>query len=515
MRTARLLLCLPLFLLASPTPVPERLHLVVLHTNDVHGQLLPRVATWVRAEPQPLVGGIERLADYVAQVRAQEGEHVLLVDGGDWFQGTPEGLLDGGDAFLRLLVSVGYDAMCVGNHEFDHGVEALEQQLVALAPPAVLAGVSHEDGARLAQVPAYRLFERAGLSIAVVGLLTPVTPDITHESARWLRFEQPGQALAAVRAQLAALEHPVDLVLPVTHIGVDADRVLAQRHPDLPLIVGGHSHTFLKEGEREGRTWIVQTGSKLSAVGRVDLWFDADSREVVESRVAVISLYDEVPQARRDPELHAACDALVERSAKLMDEVLGRLEAPLTRAKSPYESSNAGNFITDAMRRYAEADVAIQNRGGIRCDLPAGELDRRGLFELLPFGNNLVVFSLTGAQLEAVVKRGVEGMAHSGLEFSGMQVSVALQEAVDGAERKEIARLAGIRVGGQPLAREAVYRVATNSFLAGGGDGYIELAATKARAVDPILLRDLLATVFEGGAAVAASTEARYHVIRE
>ncbi|MFT4537724.1 MAG: 5'-nucleotidase/UDP-sugar diphosphatase [Planctomycetota bacterium] len=506
MRLHRTFLLVPLFLLSVRAPLPERLHLVVLHTNDVHGQLLPRTATWMREEPKPLVGGVERFANYVESVRADAPDSVLLVDGGDWFQGTPEGMIDDGDAFMKVLARVGYDAMCVGNHEFDYGVDALQGQLAETEVPAVLTGVTNAEGRSLPGIPEYLLLERAGLRIAVVGLVTPSTPDITHESTRALLFESPSKALARVRAELDQLEPPVDLVLPLTHIGVNSDRVLAKAHPDLPLIVGGHSHTFLKNGVNEGTVSIVQTGTKLSAVGRVDLWFDADTKELLKKSVRVVSLLEEVPAAERDEELAQACAKLVKRSAKVMDEVLGELVQGLQRASGKHRSSTAGNFITDTMRDYAKADVAIQNQGGIRTNLAAGAVDRRALFELLPFGNNLVVLTMTGSQLEAIVRRSVEGMAHTPIEFSGMQVTVSVDDAAT--------RLEGIQLAGRAIVAEARYRVATNSFLAGGGDGYIEFAAIQRRDSDPILLRDLLARAFEGKAKVQPASDNRILVLK-
>ncbi len=487
----------------------DRLHVVVLHTNDIHGQVLPRKATWLKRADPPMVGGLPRVAACVKRVRAEveaAGGAVLVVDGGDWFQGTPEGLIDGGLGFVNALAGVGYDALCVGNHEFDHGIPNLVDLIRKSALPAVAANLDERtNGRRVEWVPPWRLVERGGLRIALVGLVTPATPEITHPDAQTLIFVDPAEALARVKQELV---QGVDWILPLTHLGIGDDKALARAHPDLSLIVGGHSHTFLKEGEREGSTLIVQTGAKASAVGRVDLWFDRATRKVVESRATLIDLDTEPAPSEGVQRVVEACADLVRRSDARMSEVIGELAGPLTRAKDPLASSPAGNFLADAVRAHGVADVGIMNRGGIRADLEAGPVTRRMVFEIAPFENNLTVLTMTGAELWSMVQRAVEGKGHSGIEVSGVVLDVHVE-----AEGQW--RLTGVEVGGQPLDRARDYRVATNSFLADGGDAYAPKALPGPRRKDdPILIRDLLEQVFVHKKCVVPSAENRYRVTR-
>ena len=462
----------------------ERVHVIVLHTNDVHGQVQPRIASWLRIANPPMAGGLGRIGGYVNQARAEAertGAHVLVVDGGDWFQGTPEGALDDGLAFVETLHEVGYDGMCVGNHEFDHGVDVLERLLAAARVPALLANVRQPSGERLAGTRPYRIVERGGIRIALVGLVSRDTPVITHPSAGELSFEDPIAELERVRSEL---EGRADWILPLTHIGVGADRELARAHPDLDLIVGGHSHTFLREGTQEGTTRIVQVGSKASSIGRVDVWFDAESKEVVELDAKAIDLYREPDAAHRNADLDRACKRLLERVSEVMEVQIGWLESPLTRAEHPLHSSPAGSLITDLMRARTGADVAIQNRGGIRASLQRGVVTRRDAFAMFPFGNHLVTLTMKGAELDRCMRRAIEGESRRGPEFSGMTVELRRV-----GEAAEIVRLL---VGGEPLDLERSYRVVTNSFLAHGGDGYEEFDRCRKRADDPVLLRDVL-----------------------
>lgn len=493
-----------LLALAASCVVPggrgESIHLVLLHTSDVHGQVLPLRATWIDASPRPLTGGLPRLAAAVHRVRREETAPVILVDAGDWYQGTPEGAIDLGLSFVSGLASLDYDAMCLGNHEFDHGLANLHRLLEQGGPPAVCANLEDpRSGERVPWVPPWRIVERAGLRIALVGLVTPETPDITHPDARTLRFVDPVEALGAARAELRGR---ADLVIPVGHVGIAAGRRLAAAYPDLPVVVTGHAHTMLERGVREGRTLIVQAGAKAAVLGRVDLWLDPRTHAVERSRARLIGLLDEPAPEDRSPELELLCRVLVEESDAELSKVAGELTAaparrPLAGVRN--SSSAAGNWIADAMRARTGADVAMHNRGGTRADLEAGLVTRRDLFELLPFDNELTTMTLTGAELEAVVRQSVEGGTHAPLDYSGL---VAYVES-------DPPRLERVEVAGQPLDPARDYRVTVNTFLAEGGDAYAPLVAGRYRITDPILLRDLLALQFDGQQRVTPASDER------
>lgn len=482
---------------------PER-HIVVLHTNDVHGQVLPRPAVWLKdVNPIPDSGGLPRLAAHLRRLVDEEtrgGAAVVVVDGGDWFQGTPEGQLEQGRGFLRALAAAGHDAVVVGNHEFDHGVDVLVDHLEEVPLPALLANARLEGGAALPGTAEFRIVERAGLRIGLVGLLTVTTPEITHRQTRDLKWEAPADALRRVRETLDA---GVDLVLPVTHIGIDQDVILAREHPDLPLIVGGHSHTFLRKGVRQGGTLIVQAGAKASVIGRVDLWLD-EAGQVVRSEARHIDLYDEPDDAFRNAEVDRLCAALVKRSAERMDQVVGVLGGPLGVTRRPLVNASAGSLIADLIRARTGADVAVHNRGGIRTSLVAGPVTRRDLFMILPFDNHVETVTLTGAQLFEIFRLTIEENRRP-LEFSGAVLRVR-----DGGKENALVE---VLVDGVPLDPAASYRVATNSFLAAGGDGWKELQEGTDREIDRILLRELLEKAF-GGGLLMPPTDQRYEIER-
>lgn len=504
---------LVLSLLVSWAKPQEELHLIVLHTNDMHGQVVPLPATWLKdIDPPPTSGGLNRVGAYIQQVRADalaEGAGVLVVDGGDWFQGTPEGALDKGLGIMRAMASMGYDAVAVGNHEFDHGVAHFETMLAQVSLPALLANARTKSGGTVVGTGEYTLFDRGGVTICVVGMCSVQTPQMSHPSTRDLEWEEPADTLTRIQKELAAREVAVDWWLPVTHCGVDADRELARKHPELDLIVGGHTHTVLKRGKREGRTLIVQAGSKARSVGRVDLYFDAETKVMLRGEARLVNLLGDPKKGQAVPELEKACQELLRRSAIAMDQVVGRLLGPLEGSRDAYSTSSSGNMITDLMRARTGAQVAIHNRGGIRANVPAGEVTRRDLFRILPFDNHLVTLTMTGQQLSDLLSRSLEGRGRSGLEFSGIVAQVRRQG------RHPV--VVGFLVAGKKLDPEAEYLVTTNSFLAAGGDAYTEFQQASQRVMDPVLQRTLLEEALAGpwkeGKGVAPSLDNRFEIL--
>ncbi|MFT5197767.1 MAG: 5'-nucleotidase/UDP-sugar diphosphatase [Planctomycetota bacterium] len=463
--------------------------LIILHTNDIHGQVLPLPATWLKdREPVPDTGGVERLAAYVKKVRAQaerDGHEVLVVDAGDWFQGTPEGGIEDGLPFLEILGEVGYDAMAVGNHEFDHGVQVLEDHLSVLEIPALLANTSEPSGSFLKGTQPYLIVERAGLRIALVGLLTVDTPSITHHSASTLFWADPAKVLVSLTEDL---KDDVDWVLPLTHMGFRGDQELVAQVPGIPLVIGGHSHTLLAQGSKQGDTWIVQAGSKARGVGRVEVWVDPQTRTLERIVPAVVNLYKETAEGFSNPKVAELTRELLQRSERRMNVVVGHLNADLKRGKAPRQTSTAGNWVTDVMRSQTQADVALQNRGGLRSNLVAGPITRRDVFRMLPFNNTVIVLTMKGTELESLMRRTIESENGATLEMSGMQV---------GAKQNGSAwQMTQLLIGGQPIEPERAYRVATNSYLAGGGDGFKEFTFVRERTKEGPVQRDVIEVMF-------------------
>jgi 5'-nucleotidase len=475
-------------------------NVVFLHWNDFHGQFRPQLAFWKARgggdrRELPEVGGAAALAGYVARTREQAeaaGQHVVVTDGGDWYQGTIEGNEDRGRLAVEFLSRLSPDAVVLGNHEYDFGPENV-RALVAAARFPVLGANVLQAGAKERKlcdyVVPFQVVPVRGLKVAVVGLITARTKDVS--TGPWGEAEF-GDEIEALRAVLPAAAAASDVVVLLTHCGLEKDRELAQAFPAIPLILGGHSHTGLKEPFREGGTWIVQTHGKASEVYRVEAHVDAARKRLQLLRGELVELDRE-----RHPDDPATAAWIAESTKDLAaswDRVIGELRTPLDDDRGA-RSTAAGNLVCDAFAATAGADLGFSNKGGIRTRLRAGPLSPRMLYELLPFDNNLVSFDLTGAQIRAILQASV-GSGRRLLEIGGGTYRYTVRDG----QRV----LVEVRVGGAPLDDAKTYRVATSSFLARGGDGLEGFAAGTNRKDHGILLRDVLIRIAERDKELAA-----------
>ena len=460
----------------------EPLRFVLLHTNDLHGQMLPREATWLDRQSPPRVGGFATIAAYVRDVREQgkrERFSVILVDAGDWFQGTPEGNRTKGAAVVGWMNLVGYEAATLGNHEFDFGLGNLRSLLSLAKFPVLAANVfDAKTGAPMRGLRPHAVVERSGVRFAFVGILTDATSEITIAGAtEGLRF---GDEVETARSAVAAARREADLVFLLTHCGLESDRALAAALPEVPLIVGGHSHKVLPQGERNGKTLLVQAGSKGGSIGRVELAIDPETKAIRSASARLDDLL--VDKFGEDLESSKLVARETEAVRVEIDAPVGVLLESLGRTTG-LRSSSAGNLIADATREAAGAEIAFANKGGLRTALPAGPVTKRSFFELVPFENTIVSFTMTGAEIEEVLRASVRGDGRSPLEVSGLLVRWREREG-----RK--AQFLGAEVSGKPLEASRGYRVAVNSFLAGGGDRYPQFQKGRDSKDTGILLRD-------------------------
>jgi len=308
--------------------------------------------------------------------------------------------------------------------------------------------------------------------VAVIGLITTSTPYITTPGVTGgLEFADPVPVVRALVKEIDA-----DLFVVTSHLGRDDELRLARAVPELALICGGHSHTPYVR--KIGKTLVLQTQGRSITLARADLDLDPDGWRVVRSKGEFLPVDPRAaPPDRRVQEI---VDRYGADLATRMKEVVGELAAPLRRARGRV-SSSAGNWMADVIRRQGRAEIGFMNKGGIRCDLEAGDVTAGDVYRIMPFDNTVVAMDLTGAEVRAILERNSAEGRRSGLEWSGLVVEIER----DG-------RLAAVRVGDAPLDDEHTYRVATNSFVAAGGDGFMTFREGRRREIGP-LVRDALA----------------------
>lgn len=439
---------------SAETPI---ISLKIIHINDLHGHIQPEAD---KAAPGMMSGGAVYLGAMVLREKAADPEGWILLAAGDMFQGTPVSNVFRGKPVTEIMNYLGFDAMVLGNHEFDWGQETLQEITKRSAFPVLGANILLPGGKPLPGTRKYIILERKGLKIAVIGIITPDTALTTKpENVKGLSFTEPERVLPGLIRE--AREKGAALVIVLSHCGLERDRKIAALVAGIDVIVGGHSHTAIEPPCLAGNTIIVQAGWAGKYLGVLDIQYDAQSGKI-SGYTAKGELKPVVEEKGLSP------DAKIEKIIESFDKqirgefsrIVGETSVELTR--SYVEESNLGDLICDAIREAAAADIAFQNSGGIRADIPRGKITLNQVFQVLPFDNQLISMDLTGRQITAALERSAAG-EHGILQVSGLKVTVDVK-APPGSRIKQVI------VAGRKIEPDQHYRVAVNDFLAAGGD---------------------------------------------
>jgi 2',3'-cyclic-nucleotide 2'-phosphodiesterase (5'-nucleotidase family) len=434
--------------------------LTILHTNDMHAQFLPKEALWVRETPKPRVGGFARIKELVDSIRAVEAA-TLVLDAGDVMTGNPitDRTYRGaeGGALFAMMNMIGYDAWCPGNHDFDISQDNLRKLVSIASFPALSANLVNDQGDFPVGNKPYAIIERGGLRIGIIGLMSPELYSLVNQNNLvGIRVLSP---VETVRKYIAVLGGKTDLMILLTHQGVDLDSALAAEISGVDVIVGGHSHTRLRTPKVVNGIIIVQTGSSTENLGELQLTVD-DGRVVNYSGKLIPTWVTRKP---RPNELTALVDSMQVEIDREYSEVIAILGSDWKR--SEFQSA-IGTFIADAQRIAAAADVGFMNNYGIRKDQAAGPMTKRDLFEILPFRNTLTTFAMSGKQLAGVVRFMLE--KHPAIQIAGMTATFK-RRPDNSVEFRDM------RVGGEPLDEAKTYTCAASDYMVGEARRYLGL----------------------------------------
>jgi 2',3'-cyclic-nucleotide 2'-phosphodiesterase (5'-nucleotidase family) len=459
--------------------LPTRVRIIA--TNDFHGTLEPRVdARGVRR------GGAGAVAAVIEQAtRECESCAILLLDGGDMFQGTPASNLVFGRSVVAIYNALGYIAAALGNHEFDWGQDTLRARMREARYAILGANVRYADGGDVPWIRDDTLVDVRRVRIGIIGVATIETPHTTLAAhVRDLRFVE---AVPVVIERARSLrERGAQLVVVVAHAGAYCDDEGDDRCAgeivelargvvgDVDVIVSGHTHSLVRS--LEAGVPIVQARSNGRAVGVIDL---------VPGQPPVVSVRDVLTDSVAPS---ARVDSLALRA---IAAVAPRVSAPVANVTVYLQRSGEqhplGHLIADAQRWAGNADVAVTNNGGIRADLPAGTATYGRLFEVQPFANPLHRFTLRGSDLRAYLEKLVGGRTPPRVHVSG--VTLSYDPRGPSGHRLLSTKLAN----GRDIADDAQYTLVMNSFMATGGDG-LALDAAAVRS-EPLPLIDLDALI--------------------
>jgi 2',3'-cyclic-nucleotide 2'-phosphodiesterase (5'-nucleotidase family) len=456
-----LVLSLPVILRLSSAALARQaeISLTILHVNDTHGHIIAYQDKSV--DPERPVGGAEYLAKMIERERAANPDGTILLSAGDMFQGTPVSNLFHGKPVIEIMNYLHYDAMALGNHEFDWGQDVLQSIIASASFPVVSANVFKRGGRHIPGVKSYVILKRKDVRIAVIGITTPETYYTSKPgNLTGLTFVQPEKVLPAIIRRVRA--QGASIVVALTHDGLDADRELARKVRGIDIIVGGHSHTAIRDPVIESGTVIVQAGSNGIYLGVLNITFDRAKKKILSyTRKDELRLVSPASDAQLDPNVARIVDKYEAQVKTEFSKVIGTAAADLTRGSS--RESTLGDIVTDAMRDASGAQIAFQNGGGIRADIPKGPITLEAVFTALPFDDDLVSMDLTGEQIWELLENSV--LSENMLQVSGIQIVYDLSKPAG-------AKVTSVEVAGKPMEAQATYRVVTNDFLAAGGSKF-------------------------------------------
>lgn len=461
---------------------------VILHTNDVHG-------------------AVEGYA-YIAQLKADyeaKGAEVILVDAGDFSQGTTYVSSTKGADAVTMMNAAGYDVVTLGNHEFDYGYAQLKENMSKAKFKVVCADVFNEDGTPIFDAN-YTYTTKSGVKVGFFGMETPETQTKANPALiKGLTFATGDAFTKAAADQVAALKD-ADVVICLAHLGVDAESA-PYRSTDLyaavkgiDFVVDGHSHTVMTKGEK-GEP-IQSTGTAFKNIGVIVI---DDASKKIESN----SLYEIKEDTAKDATVAAAAKVIVDRVNNEYGTKFATSKVELNGAKAPNGNrdveTNNGDLITDAMRWKVLQNkdgltvnedhvVAITNGGGIRAAIAKGDVTKKDINTVLPFGNTVAVVYVTGEQLLEALEASTFSTptAVGGFpQVSGINFTIHTGKAYDKNDAtypestyygpKTINRVVINSVNGKEFKANEVYAVVTNNFCAAGGDTYYAFKAASAQ----------------------------------
>ena len=452
--------------------------LVILHSNDVHGA----------------IDGYATIAAMKASYEAA-GAAVLLVDAGDYIQGDPTVSISEGATAIELMDMAGYDVVTLGNHEFDYGYANLTKLVDSAKFQVVAANVLYDGKTAF---DANTVIEKDGKKIGVFGLVTPETATKAHPGKiQGVTFLAGADLVACAKEQVADLKAKgCDVIVCLGHLGIDAESTgnrsidVLEKVDGIDVFIDGHSHSTLadyqklaKDGVVNGAT-VTSTGTKFENIGVVTIAADGTvtAENVPLDKAGVTP--DATIAARA-----AAIKADIETE---YGKVFAKTEVDLNGEKAPgnrTQETNLGDLITDAMLWQANSlgekvDAAITNGGGIRASIAAGDITKKDVNTVLPFGNTLYMVKVTGAELEKVLEAstcaapdalggfpqvaGITFVLNTGTPFVKGD---AYPDSTYFAP-KSVDRVTILTVGGEAFDRDATYTIVTNDFLGAGGDTY-------------------------------------------
>ncbi|MDQ7822827.1 MAG: bifunctional UDP-sugar hydrolase/5'-nucleotidase [Candidatus Eremiobacteraeota bacterium] len=442
-------------------PPPSRsVPLTILHTNDIHGHAEPF------CESHKMVGGLAHLAETIKEERAKDPAHTLLLDAGDSTQGDPLSDFFKGRPVLESMNKMGYDVCVLGNHDFDNGLKTLAGTLKKTKSPVLAANlvIKKENAFIDGCTEPFVIKDIDGVKVGIVGLVTPdaITMLKSREDAAKIDIRPPEETLREVLPEMK--KQGADVVVLLSHLGIDADREVARQFPDISLIVGGHTHTKLDRPIKEGKTLIVQSGCYGRHLGEIELLIDRDSKRVSLNGSRLIPI--EEHSVEPDKKVEAIIKKYEEKIAPILGEVVTEIKRNLTQRDFHVyrEESTLGNCIADLIRERGKTDIGFITAASMRCNLYRGPVKTGDIYTMFPWQDQFTTVKLKGCHIPRLIEQGLSKIAN-GVAFSGIKAVIDTRLP----EGQQVVSVTD--ENGKPLDPDRLYTIATRDYIAQGFSG--------------------------------------------
>jgi len=514
----------------------EVLTLDIILTNDMHGGIDKTDATFINPTFPPRLGGGASAATYIKDIRSKQSptRDNLLLDTGDFFQGRPIGTMTEGQAIVEYMNMIQYDLLVLGNHEYDLGEDILRNLLKNVQFPVLGANVFQKGSEDLVNyVQPYLILHKMGIKIGIVGITTTDTAQMSFmEHISGVEFRDEKEYLTYY-VNFLRNEEKVDLVIATVHAGIPYDpqqtyrerygdlkknnftrrwgydaQELAHEVPGIDLIFAGHIHVgFAKPWvDPNNHTLVFQNYAYLSNIMHFMIQIDAETKSIMGYDTptrdsGLITLFAD--QFIPDPEFDHVITAQQKAAEKGMDDVIGQAAVFLSR--SSIDAQNVmGNFTCEAMKSAVDADFAFINLGGIRAEIPLGNVTYRHVFNAMPFDNMIVTLLVDGNFLKKIIETRVAD-TRAGLILAGGKV-------IYSRTRENFDRVTHLEINGEIWEPDRIYRVATTDFLLSGNAGLTLLTNLPEEAIirHEINLRDAMADYFRKYSPVRVEIDDRW-----
>lgn len=541
-------LFLTTLLTTTPSFADNASKITILHTNDNHGRF------WHNRRGEYGMSARKTLIDKIRKEKQAAGNVVLVLSGGDINTGVPESDIQDAEPDFVGMKAIGYDAMAIGNHEFDNPMEVLKKQQSWVDFPFLSANIyDKKTGKRLFKP--YKIFNKNGLKIAVLGLTTDDTARVGNpEYLAGIEFRSP---IEEAKKLVPELRQQADIVIAVTHMGhyqngnrginAPGDVAMARAVKGIDVIIGGHSqepvcmdlNAIEKYDEKfapskecvpdlQNGTWIMQAYEWGKYVGQADLVVskegikldnyalipvnlkikkkDANGKTVKDAKGKTVRVYA-TEEITEDAALKALLTPFQEKGQAGLNVVLGKTDGKLEgdRKKVRFIPTNLGYLIAEAQRSKVNADVAVMNSGGIRDSIKKGDITYKDILKTQPFGNTVCSIQLKGKELLSYLEFAASQPIDSGAyaQFAGVDIEIKDNKLIK------------LTIAGKEIAPERNYKLALNSYLASGGDGYPKMTGKPGFINTGFVDADVLREFIKAKSPIAVADYAPTNVMRD